>query len=98
MVKILQVANIAGLLFVLTMNGLANALPIAGKTTGELSDLYPNLFVPAGITFSIWGVIYLLLIGFIIIQSSGIFQKNSEGPAFVGRIGWWPVGAWWWWQ
>ncbi len=30
--------------------------------TGELSDRYPNLFVPAGFTFAIWGLIYLLLL------------------------------------
>ena len=35
----------------IVMNYLANALPLNGKTTGELSDAYPNLFVPAGVTF-----------------------------------------------
>jgi len=30
-------------------------------STGDLSDLYPNLFTPAGLTFSIWGLIYLAL-------------------------------------
>lgn len=44
------------------VNYLANALPLNNKTTGQLSAEYPNLFVPAGITFSIWGVIYLLLL------------------------------------
>jgi len=50
------------------MNYLANALPINGKTTGQLSDAYPNLFVPAGITFSIWGIIYLLLATYCVVQ------------------------------
>ena len=49
----------------IVVNALANALPINGLTTGEVSDLYPNLFTPAGITFSIWSVIYLMLAGFI---------------------------------
>lgn len=53
------------------MNYLANALPINGKTTGELSDAYPNLFVPAGITFSIWGIIYLLIAVFCVVQFIG---------------------------
>lgn len=44
-----------------TINALANILPIAGMNTGAVSDSYPNLFAPAGITFSIWGLIYLLL-------------------------------------
>jgi hypothetical protein len=53
---------------VLVMNYLANALPLNNKTTGELSDSLSNLFVPAGITFSIWGIIYLLLLIYCIIQ------------------------------
>ncbi|MCB0638495.1 MAG: hypothetical protein KDC54_17820, partial [Lewinella sp.] len=60
--------NTLGLALVLVLNYLANALPINGYTTGELSDMYPNLFVPAGFTFAIWGVIYLALLGFIIYQ------------------------------
>lgn len=50
------------------MNYLANSLPINGKTTGQLSDAYPNLFVPSGITFSIWGIIYLLLAAYCVLQ------------------------------
>jgi hypothetical protein len=64
------------------MNYLANALPLNNKTTGQLSDLYPNLFVPAGITFSIWGVIYLLLAGYCILQ----FSERSGTVA--ESIGW----------
>lgn len=88
--KTYQILNITGLLFVLVVNYLANALPIAGKTTGELSDLYPSLFTPAGFTFSIWGVIYLLLILFIIYQSKGLFS-NSKIPRnrFLYRIDIW---------
>lgn len=52
----------------LVMNYLANALPLNGKNTGELSDSFPNLFVPAGMTFSIWGVIYVLIILYCIFQ------------------------------
>ena len=43
------------------INAAANLLPINGNTSGEVSDSYPNLFAPAGYTFVIWGVIYLLL-------------------------------------
>jgi hypothetical protein len=50
------------------INYLANSLPINGKTTGELSDAYPNLFVPSGITFSIWGIIYLLVAAYCVVQ------------------------------
>lgn len=50
--KFLNLVLFAGMV---VMNYLANALPLNGKTTGELSDAWPNLFVPAGLTFSIWG-------------------------------------------
>ena len=77
--------NLIAFVFMITMNYLANALPLNGKTTGQLSDQYPNLFTPAGITFSIWGVIYLLLLVFIILQLWGSQQKlvSSMGWAFV---------------
>jgi hypothetical protein len=72
--KLLGSINIAGLVVVLTVNALANIIPINGMNTGEVSSLYPSLFTPAGITFSIWSLIYLLLIGFVIIQWRVIHQ------------------------
>jgi hypothetical protein len=79
MLKFLNILFFAGMV---VMNYLANALPLNGKTTGELSDAFPNLFVPAGVTFSIWGVIYLLILVFCILQFSGVNE------AAVTNIGW----------
>lgn len=45
----------------LILNALANLLPINGLQTGQISDTYANYFAPAGITFSIWGLIYAAL-------------------------------------
>ncbi|URA09564.1 tryptophan-rich sensory protein [Thermospira aquatica] len=56
---VLVVATIA-------VNALAVLLPLNGKDTGALSDQYPNLFVPAGITFSIWSVIFVLWVVYVI--------------------------------
>ncbi len=66
--KLLATLNLLALGGVLTINTLAIILPINGMSTGELSDIYPSLFTPAGFTFSIWSVIYILLIGFAIVQ------------------------------
>ncbi|MDY0099037.1 MAG: TspO/MBR family protein [Bacteroidales bacterium] len=63
--------NILLFVVMIVMNYLANALPLNNKTTGELSDSFPNLFVPAGLTFSIWGIIYLLLFIYVIMQFTG---------------------------
>lgn len=53
---------VVSLLAVLIINTLANILPINGQTTGEISNRLPVLFTPAGYVFSIWGLIYALLI------------------------------------
>lgn len=47
--------------FMIVMNTLATTLPLNGIPTGDISDKYDTLFAPIGFTFSIWGVIYLLL-------------------------------------
>ncbi len=61
--NLIQTLTLIGVIYV---NYLANSLPINGMTTGALSGLYPNYFVPAGFTFSIWGIIYLLLIVYVV--------------------------------
>jgi hypothetical protein len=75
---------IAGAAYVamVVVNVLANSLPINDRSTGVISDAYPNLFAPAGVTFSIWGLIYLLLAGYVLYQfvsfGKGIVQKKEE--------------------
>ncbi|MEA2107288.1 MAG: tryptophan-rich sensory protein [Bacteroidota bacterium] len=71
MIRIFVVISYIGMVIV---NYLANSLPINGRTTGEVSNAYPNLFSPAGLTFSIWGLIYLLLAGYVLYQ----FSKNAQ--------------------
>lgn len=43
----------------LLLNYLSAAGIILPATQAEVSDKYVNLFAPSGITFSIWGIIYL---------------------------------------
>jgi len=81
---------ITWLLFVgvIAVNALANILPINGYNTGQVSAFYPNTFVPAGFTFSIWGVIYLLLFSYTI-GNTYYTLKQKQFPkafAFIERI------------
>lgn len=85
--RILLLGNIVAFIGTIVVNYLANALPIGGNTTGALSDSYPNLFVPAGITFSIWGVIYLLLLCFIVYQARDLFKKEQKDDETINKIG-----------
>jgi len=64
-------------LAMVVINALANALPINGVGTGQVSDAYANLFAPAGLTFSIWGVIYALLAAYTLYQFN-LFEKNKS--------------------
>ena len=84
-----QILNIIAFVATVVINILANTIPIGGKTTGELSALYPNLFVPAGITFSIWGVIYIMLGLFVVYQAKDLFKLKKD--PIVDQIGWWFV-------
>jgi hypothetical protein len=70
------------------VNALANILPINGQGTGQVSDSYPNLFAPAGLTFAIWGLIYLLLACFTLYML-GFFQGNIKTVKveLLGKIG-----------
>lgn len=84
--KFINYINAAALTLTIAVNFLANYLPINNLKTGEVSQLYQNPFTPAGYTFSIWGVIYLLLTIFIIFQFRGKDKINdyfSTGPYFV---------------
>jgi len=83
MIKYLNLIFFAGMI---VMNYLANALPLNNKTTGELSDSFPNLFVPAGITFSIWGIIYLLLLIYSVIQFTSSDRNTIDNISWLFAI------------
>ena len=85
------VTNILAFAALLVVNYLAMTLPLNGKTTGELSDQYPNLFTPAGLTFSIWGIIYLWLLLWIGYQAGALFsaKMRSRIAPVVQKSGYW---------
>lgn len=90
MKKVLQVANGIALVATIIINYLSNTGVFNGKSVGEVSDTYQNYFTPAGYAFSIWGIIYLGLLAFVIYTGRGLFKKtNDEWP--VLEIGWWFV-------
>jgi len=84
----LAILNTVGLIVTVIINALANALPLNGRMTGEISDSIPNLFVPSGTTFAIWGVIYALLILFVAYQWYSLKFKDKD-IALVEKIGLW---------
>jgi len=78
-------ANVVAYVAMVIVNGLAGSTTIiGGKVTADISDANPTLVTPAGFTFAIWGVIYLLLAVFVIYQ----LLPPARGERFQGRIGW----------
>ena len=73
-----QWVNVLAVIAVIVINGLANALPLNGQTTGEISDRFQVYFVPAGYVFSIWGLIYVALVAFAIYQALPSQRDNAR--------------------
>jgi len=82
-----QIAVILSVLGTLVVNTLANALPLNGLNTGQISDRFEVYFVPAGYVFSIWGLIYLGLIAYSIYQALPAQRENPR----LRATGWWIV-------
>src|SRR6056297_1464877 len=95
--RIAAIVNVVTYLGMLVVNILATSLPLNGMDTGELSDALPNLFVPSGIRFSIWGLIWLLLAAYLLIQLRTAFDRRSDAedgmvesdPYAPGVVGFW---------
>lgn len=92
MKKTLQIANGFFLVFTVIFNYVSNTGIFNGKTIGNVSDQYQNLFTPAGYAFSIWGLIYFLLFGFVFYTGKNLFNNlHNKGDSFVLKISWWFV-------
>lgn len=92
MKKHLQIANGFSLIFTIIFNYLSNTGIFNGKTIGNVSNQYQNLFTPAGYAFSIWGLIYLLLLGFVIFTGRSLFNSTrNKTDDFILKIKWWFV-------
>lgn len=79
-----QLIIIFAVVITIFVNALATSLPLNNQTTGEISDRFPTLFVPAGYVFSIWGVIYLGLIAYAVYQALPSQRTNPTLRAIGG--------------
>lgn len=70
--------NIIAFIAVVLVNILASTLPIGGRSTAAVSNMYPTLITPAGYAFSIWSVIYVLLACFAVYQATSTGQAKTS--------------------
>ncbi|MER2111960.1 MAG: TspO/MBR family protein [Solibacillus isronensis] len=67
---------------VIVVNALSNTLPLNGQTASEITNRLEVLFTPAGYVFSIWSLIYVLLVIWLIT----IYRKVKDNR-FKGKVG-----------
>ena len=77
--------NIVMLTLVLVVNSLASSGKINNLTPGKISDSIQVLITPAGYVFSIWGLIYILLLVFVIYQALPQYE-NSPSVKAIGIL------------
>ncbi len=101
--QLLAITNLVVLIALIAWNYYSNTGVINGKTIGEVSDSYDNLFTPAGYAFSIWGLIYLSLLALSIRMLYCAFSPNEDEsyiaiaakwliPVNLGNMAW----VWFW--
>lgn len=79
-----RILNSVAFVTVIALNALSTT-GLLGRTNGNISDSYPNSFVPAGWAFSIWGPIYLWLAAFCIYTA--VLPKHTEAAELLAAIG-----------
>jgi len=82
-----QISVVVVILATITINALANALPLNGQNTGQISDRFQVYFVPAGYVFAIWGLIYIGLLAYAVFQA---LPSQKDNPR-LQATGWWVV-------
>ena len=90
MKRILQISNAIVLILTIAINYLSNSGVLNGKTVADISNQYHNYFTPAGYAFSIWGMIYIGLLAFVIYSGRGLFKVTDDDWPVL-KIGWWFV-------
>ncbi len=88
MKKILAIINFLSVILVLVINGLSQSQRWNNTTVGEISNKFGNLFTPAPYAFSIWGLIFLMLIVYSIYQVYSAFSNTPESH-YIEKTGWW---------
>ncbi|MBK0381765.1 hypothetical protein I5M32_02230 [Pedobacter sp. SD-b] len=88
-VKSLAILNLVFFVIAFTVSNLSQLKIFGGVTNADISDKYATVFTPAGITFAIWGLIYLSLFGFTIYHLIKAYKDNvhSEASQAILKIG-----------
>lgn len=79
-IRTLAILNALTFFIQLGVSWLTQFRMINSEDVGQVSDKYPTLFTPAGITFAIWGLIYLSLGAFCIYHIFMAWRRQVGQP------------------
>ena len=88
--RLRQVLVVFMTISLIVMNGLSNARVFGPQTNGDVSNKYTTLITPAGYAFTIWGLIFLGLLGFAIYQA---LPAQRHNPRFRAAGPWYLLNA-----
>ncbi|SCY28684.1 hypothetical protein SAMN05192588_2056 [Nonlabens sp. Hel1_33_55] len=80
--RLISILNLLIVIILIAWNGYANTGNFNGKTVGDLSAEYNNLFTPASYAFSIWGLIFLMLLVF---AGYGVYAAFAKAKSLQPR-------------
>ncbi len=80
-VKTLAILNLVFYVIAFAVSNLSQLKIFGGITNADISNKYDTVFTPAGITFAIWGVIYLSLFGFTIYHLIRAYKDDVHSEA-----------------
>lgn len=85
-VKNLAILNFVFFVIAFAVSNLSQLNIFGGVTNADISNKYATVFTPAGITFAIWGVIYLSLFGFCIYHLVRAYKDDVDSEASVAVL------------
>lgn len=88
MKKKLALLNTFSVILVIAINYASQIYRFNDTTVGEVSKTYDNLFTPAGYAFSIWGIIFLSLLGYVAFQIKRAFFSSKKAD-FITQTSYW---------
>ena len=88
-IRLFAIMNCLFFLAAFSVSTLSQFKVFNNQNNAEISAKYDTMFTPAGITFSIWGLIYFSLFSFVIYHLVKAYkeQQNSEANVALEKMG-----------
>lgn len=91
MIRNLTILNFLSVILLIIVNYFSQVLRLNNNTIGSLSAEYPNLFTPDEYAFSIWGLIFILLLAYCGFQFYMAFFSDGDSEFIIQTGPWFAI-------